>query len=298
MKSEGGILPSFKKGTATGTGASPGTAAVVDSSEAEHREEPTIAERRESVAPTPIRTSMEDQASLRMRETVAAANGDEVTPMAMSASPGDSPKGRNVKSWLKTKFARRQSRGQKSPELEKESSAGSGFIGGAALTGASVNNSTASLGANSSSVRDVATAGTSSAVPASTAAAELSVDYYGVETLAKSPTIVDSDPDLEADSESESDLYSERKIPAPAPVTAAKPVQVAESSRAAVPRSESVERGRRISKISTVSSMGRDDDDEFQEARDNFDEDLAPPPTFPAEKSTSPARNTKFHEEI
>jgi hypothetical protein len=39
-------------------------------------------------------------------------------------------------------------------------------------------------------------------------------------------------------------------------------------------------------------------DDEFQEARDNFDEDLAPPPTFVAEKSSSPAREAKFTEQI
>lgn len=37
---------------------------------------------------------------------------------------------------------------------------------------------------------------------------------------------------------------------------------------------------------------------EFQEARDVFDEDLAPPPTFVAAKSSSPARETKFVEAI
>ncbi|KAH6688232.1 hypothetical protein BKA61DRAFT_565399 [Leptodontidium sp. MPI-SDFR-AT-0119] len=233
LKADGGgigsILPSFKKGAGAGSGAA----------------EPTIAERRESAVPTPIRTSMEDQASLRMRETVAAANGDEVTPM--SASPGGSPKDSKVKSWLKTKFSRRMSKGQKSPGLEKENSAGSGFVGGAALTGASVNNSTTSLGAKSSSVRDVATAGTYSTIPASTSTAEPST---------------------------------------------------AEPTKATASGAETEERGRPISKISTVSSMGHEDDDEFQEARDNFDEDLAPPPTFPAEKSTSPARTAKFTENI
>merc|ERR1712093_837749 len=187
LKSEGGsggiagILPGLKKG-ATGDTT---TSAVSEKPSAEpapdHREEPTIAERRESAVPTPIRTSMEDQASLRMRETVAAANGDEVTPM--SASSSGSPKDSKVKNRLKTKFSRRMSKGQKSPGLEKENSAGSGFVGGAALTGASVNNSTASLGGKSSSVREVATAGTSSAAPASTSATEPTVDHYGLETL-------------------------------------------------------------------------------------------------------------------
>ncbi|KAH7336536.1 putative Eisosome protein 1 [Rhexocercosporidium sp. MPI-PUGE-AT-0058] len=299
----GGFLPGSKKDTA-------GTAAATESTERpnelapEYREEPTIAERRESAAPTPIRTSMEDQASLRMRETVAAANGEEVTPMSASS---ESPRDSKVKNWLKTKFSRRMSKGQKSPGLEKENSAGSGFIGGAALTGASANNSTASLGAKSSSVREVATAGTgtSSVVPASTSTAEPAVDHYGMETLAKSPTTIESDPELEADSDTESDLYSEPNTvtaPEPAnarePVAAAAPVQTAEPTKAAVARTETEERGRPVSKISTVSSMGREDDDEFQEARDNFDEDLAPPSTFPAEKSTSPARTGKFHEEI
>ena len=238
---------------------------------------------------------MEDQASLRMRETVAAANGDEVTPM--SASSSGSPKDSKVKNWLKTKFSRRMSKGQKSPGLEKENSAGSGFVGGAALTGASVNNSTASLGGKSSSVREVATAGTSSAAPASTSATEPTVDHYGLETLDKSPTHIESDPELEADSDTGSVVSSEHRT-----VTAPESSRISEPSKATeptkVPAPETEERGRPVSKISTVSSMGREDDEEFQEARDNFDEDLAPPPTFPAEKSTSPARTAKFTENI
>ena len=321
FKSEGGgiagILPGTKKG-ATGTTDATETIEKPSESSPAYREEPTIAERRESSAPTPIRTSMEDQASLRMRETIAAANGDEVTPM--SASPSDSAKDHKVKNWLKTKFSRHMSKGQKSPGLEKENSAGStgsGFVGGAALTGASVNNSTASLGARSSSIRDVATAetgtpavtSTPAVVPVSTSTTEPTTepttDHYGMETLTKAPTTVDSDPDLEADSDIESDLDSEPRTvtaletaKASEPVAVAAPIQAAEPTAAVVPRTDTQERGRPISKVSTASSMGREDDDEFQEARDNFDEDLAPPPTFPAEKSTSPARAGKFHEEI
>jgi hypothetical protein len=56
---------------------------------------------------------------------------------------------------------------------------------------------------------------------------------------------------------------------------------------------------RRDSEVSSLSEpVGGVNEDEFQEARDNFDEDLAPPPTFVAEKSSSPARSARFHEEI
>jgi hypothetical protein len=98
---------------------------------------------------------MEDQASMRMRENADAANREESTPMS-SSSPGDSSK---VKNWLKTKFSRRMSKPQKPSASEKEKEPEKAFVGGAALTGASANNSTASLGAKSSSVRDVAMAG-------------------------------------------------------------------------------------------------------------------------------------------
>lgn len=49
---------------------------------------------------------------------------------------------------------------------------------------------------------------------------------------------------------------------------------------------------------SDVSSLD-DSEEEFQEARDNFDDQLAPPqPQFPAQKSHSPARDSKFIEAI
>jgi hypothetical protein len=42
-----------------------------------------------------------------------------------------------------------------------------------------------------------------------------------------------------------------------------------------------------------------DDSDQFEEARDHFDEGLAPKPNFAGQaKSASPARETKFHEEV
>jgi hypothetical protein len=63
---------------------------------------------------------------------------------------------------------------------------------------------------------------------------------------------------------------------------------------------------RRASSVSSVSAleegqdMGKEvsRDDDFEEARDQFDNELTPPPTFPTTKSTSPVRDSKFHEEM
>ena len=62
----------------------------------------------------------------------------------------------------------------------------------------------------------------------------------------------------------------------------------------AEPEEERVGRAakRKDSDVSALSEA------EFQEARDEFDADLAPPPTFVAGKSSSPARETKFVEAI
>lgn len=61
---------------------------------------------------------------------------------------------------------------------------------------------------------------------------------------------------------------------------------------------------RRASSVSSLSVPGQDiapassQDDEFEEARDNFDDALAPPPTFTATKTASPVRDSKFKEVI
>jgi hypothetical protein len=182
---------------------------------------------------------MEDQSSLRIREAAAAANKDEPTPI--NTSPTSPTKDDSkVKNWLKTRFSRRSSRAQKpSPEEPSSSSNGnrSSFIGGAALTGASANNSTASLGQK-------------------------------VTSPLASPTL---------------------------------PVQTEEKPISkTVDEPEPEEERGRVSKRrdSEVSSLSADDPEEFQEARDEFNEDLAPPPTFVAGKSSSPARETKFTEAI
>ncbi|TVY18438.1 hypothetical protein LARI1_G004698, partial [Lachnellula arida] len=183
--------------------------------------EPVAAKPVEAVGPTPIRTSMEDQASLRIRDAASAANKDELINTSPT-SPKDDGK---VKNWLKNRFSRRQSRSQKSGPEEPETVNRSSFVGGAALTGASANNSTASLGQKST----------------------------GVTSPLTSPVVKDEEPEDE---------------------------RVGRAIK------------RKDSDVSELSEA------EFQEARDVFDEDLVPPPTFVAAKSSSPARETKFVEAI
>lgn len=70
-----------------------------------------------------------------------------------------------------------------------------------------------------------------------------------------------------------------------------------ESAVAAIADDEGEERGRKVERpISPVSSL--ESEDAFEEARDNFDEGLAPPPTFSTEKSSSPSRASKFTEVV
>ncbi|TAQ85874.1 hypothetical protein B7494_g5825 [Chlorociboria aeruginascens] len=183
-------------------------------------ESPTLAERREvTTVPTPVRTSMEDSASTRKTGIAAPASPKESTPVSPS-SPQD---GSKVKKWLKTRFSRRMSKVPKSPE--KDAGSDRGFVGGAALTGASANSSSGSLG------------------PAVQSRAE---EPEGVEEPVEEP---------------------------------------AESS------------ARPMSGVSSVSAVSNSEvfDEEFQEARDGFDEDLVQP-TFPVQKSSSPVRDSKFHE--
>jgi len=181
--------------------------------------EPVAANPVAAAGPSPIRTSMEDQASLRIREAASSANKDEPTPI--NTSPTSSKDDGKVKN----RFSRRQSRGQKPGPEEPETNNQTSFVGGAALTGASANNSTVSLGQKST----------------------------GVTSPLTSPAVKDEEPEDER-------------------------------------LGRSVKR-----KDSDVSELSEAD---FQEARDGFDEDLAPPPTFVAGKSSSPARETKFVEAI
>ncbi|KIN03813.1 hypothetical protein OIDMADRAFT_102200 [Oidiodendron maius Zn] len=187
---------------------------------------PPVAQESESI---PIRTSMEDEASLRMRENAARTTADEAP-------------NRKVKSWFKNRFSRRLSRGAEKPvekkpmEKEKERGKEEGFVGGAALAGASSNNSTASLERPSSS-RDVALAG---------------------------------------------------KVKEEIPIAEPGEIVAGPSDHCMV--EEALAR--------TAKKEAPSTDDEFQEARDRFDESLATPPTFSAVKEASPVRDSRFIEEI
>ena len=231
---------------------------------------------------------MEDQASLRIQENADAATRGESTPLSPNASSPESSKGKGRMSWLKTKFSRRLSRGQKSngsgeKEAAKEEK---GFIGGAALTGASANNSTASLGAGS---RD-AVALVNAKEP-------------------EAPAAIEATPTPAAETSATLDPATEIAEPAVlplAPETQEPELKKDEDEEERVGRS--ARRDSEVSALSADNEEGKekevpekkptkeDEDEEFQEARDNFNEDLAPPPTFPAEKSSSPARSAKFTE--
>ncbi|KAH8803287.1 hypothetical protein F5884DRAFT_503167 [Xylogone sp. PMI_703] len=177
-----------------------------------------------------IRTSMEREAEQRMQQEADRANKDMSTPISPS-SPGES----KVKNWLNKFRARRLSRTKSSPNTTGDDKA---FIGGAALTGgaASANNSTSSLEANPSSMREVALAGRNRE------------EEHG------------------------------------------------EDQRIGMPSS-------RDDEVSSLSTEGPheetgEENQESEEARDAFDQDLAPPPTFLTVKSSSPARDSRFREVI
>ena len=205
-----------------------------------------------SPTPAPIRTSMEDQASLRMRENADKANPDQATPMSPSKEVS------KVKTWLRSKLStRRKSRSEKPTTKEKsekpitkesESIVHSSQSAGAALdTSSTHDQSTLTMDRRSSSDRDVALAGKGKEVMRDD-------DASSVSSLNSS----DSDEEM---------LASERA-------------------------------DKRDSIMSKTKSATDDEEDEFSEARDNFDEDLIPVPTFPSERKESPARDSKFKEEI
>jgi len=209
--------------------------ANVDDSPIEHYEASSALP--ESQRDTQVRTSIEEQANQPTVDTAQTTFHTESSP-----TQGSSPKSSKAKNWIKSKF-RRASKSQKLPEGKDSQK---GFIGGAALTGASTNNSTVSLG-HASAPETKITQEDSSAVESP--------------IVSETPTALESS--AHAPSTHESSIF-QRGRPA-----------------------------RRASDVSSVSSLSQDD--EFQEARDNFDEGLAPPPTF-AVKPASPVRDSKFHE--
>lgn len=200
----------------------------------EHLEGGRADEAQESPRPE-FSTSMEREADQRMQQEADRANKDASTPISPS-SPSD---GSKVKNWLKTRFrGRGLSRSKNTPNTAGDDKA---FIGGAALTGgvASANNSTSSLNANPSSMREVALAGR-----------HRDAEQHEEEQHTDRPLSHDDDVEIS-------------------------------SLSAADPDEEPSE-----------------ENQEFEEARDDFDQDLAPPPTFLTVKSGSPARDSRFREVI
>lgn len=267
-------LKAKRKSGTTGASTEPlASGAVVDESE------PSTTKDAESA---PVRTSMEDQASLRMKEVAADATGGDTTLLSSTDVEGK----KSRMSWLKNKLStKRSSKVPKSTEKEPAKDE-KGFVGGAALTGASANDSSASLGASRDSV---ATPSKSKEVETAPAAETSATIDPATET--EEPAILASEtkePVLDSNEDErigrparrESDLYD---------------VSPAEKDKPIFPVRHA---GQDEFGGEPVALTATDDDEEFQEARDNFDEDLAPPPTFPAEKSSSPAREAKFTEVI
>ena len=223
-------------------------------------------------APAAIRTSMEDGASARMREISEAADTSETTPQ--------SPTKKGVFSKLKSRFSSKSgSKSQKSLATDKNDHETKGntpttsrdtpaqFLSGAAATGASTkNDSTTSLEHSEPAL--------AASAPSATAAPTESTDEPATPLAAVEHTHDTS-----------------------APTHSVKTDEIPVSEYLA----EGEGRGRAAashgaSEASSLNSVAGDGE-EFQEARDNFDEDLAPPPTFVAEKSSrSPVRDSKFKE--
>lgn len=253
---------------------------------ANEAEEPTTDASPE--APAAIRTSMEDQASLRMQENADAANPNESTPLSPGSGSSEG-KGKRM-SWLKNKFSKRLSKSQKGSsssgqkEADKEEK---GFVGGASLTSASPNNTTAVLGAGS----------------ASTGTADNVTELETVPAAETSATANKPVPDADTSATLNSATRFEEPAILPGAHEAQEPILTDDEDERI---GRTAHRKEEASPISSAEderkdfeeSAKADDEDEFQEARDNFDEDLAPPPTFPTAKSSSPARGAKFTEAI
>lgn len=186
------------------------------------------------------------------KEPSAPNSRTATSPQTSPTSPkGDS----KVKSWLKGKFSRRASKTPKTEARENEIS--KPFVGGAALTGPSVSNS--SLDRRESSVRDVALAG----------------------RQGSGEDVQEPEGGLYSASEEGSNSKGMKRNSSPSISSL--------SSDGDDPRGRSDRRR-------SSSSHG----DEFEEARDTFDEKLAPPPTFGSagRASDSPVRDSKFLEDL
>lgn len=191
------------------------------------------------ITPYDMRPSMEMQTNERLEEIVKES---EKSPTSPHSSKG-------VKGWLKTKFARRQSKPRKLDS--KEAGNDKDLAGGAALAEAG---HTYTEPPNSS-------VGEATFVIAST---------QDENTGEKGTKTVD---------ENIGETLGEERL--------GRSIRRASSVSPVSPLDENIELGK--------ESTG---DEEFEEAQDHFDNDLAPPPTFAITKLASPVPDSKFHEEI
>jgi len=247
-------------------------------------------------APAPPPTSLEDQAGSRKQGDADAANLGESIPL----SPDTTDKGKSRISWLKTKFSRRLSRSQKGPTSEgkepKDEKSEKGFVGGVALTGGSAKDSpTAPLGYHNSvatsSKPETSLPVELTAAEEPEAEAEASTEITPNEPNAQ--TLATVNPATEVEESVSLPLTSKTQEPAltnDEDERIGRPLRRREDHVSPIPSGEKLEKD--------TEKPEEEEDEEFQEARDNFDEDLAPPPIFPAAKGSSPAREAKFTEII
>ncbi len=235
--------------------------------------EAAVVEDPEVEDPIVATTTTERAATTAATEPLTTTTATELPATTQATSPqkGDS----KVKSWLKSRF-RTSSKAQNDLEDDGKKP---GFIGGAALTGAGVGDGSPDR-AKSDSMREVAMVGRSST--------REDEDLYGSSEKAVSPV----------------DGPAERAASRSPSISSMSSSDVDEAGKEKAPRGRRGFKERLLGKSATKESA--DDNDEFEEARDTFDEEkLTPPPKLTTltgtstKSSNSPSRErSKFTEDL
>jgi Eisosome protein 1 len=214
--------------------------------------------------------SLNDSSGDERPTTGKSADGDAI------ASPASPSKGSKVKSWLSVRF-RRSSKAPKDGDDEEGKK--SGFIGGANLTGANTGGDAGEDKARDNSMREVAMAGRSPTT-------------HDKVTIPVTDSPVSPVDDKQADQ-----LRDEGSI------SSISSSDEEGSTKKKKPRRGRLGfKGRFLGKTNTKSSNDTEND-EFEEARDTFEEEkLAPPPkltaTVASKASGSPVRDSRFSENL
>jgi Eisosome protein 1 len=250
-------------------------------------ESPTVVIAAETVRPTssegPITTEKAKRASSGSSESPKDSSDEERLATGKSTednavlSPSSPSKGQSkVKSWLAGRFRRSSKAAKDSDDADTRKS---GFIGGASLTGASSAVDGDEDKTREASMRDVAIAGRPT-----------------THQLVTNPR-----PDLPGSPVSESRGLKDSD--------GASISSLSESGEEATRKKEKLHRGRlgfkdRLLGKANTRASNDTDEEEFEEARDTFDEaKLAPPPKLTAtgvatKASASPVRDSKFSENL